>query len=71
MAHENRKRQNVITAWLAKTALSKLLVGKFGLGEGGSFYGPSHHLKHLHYWKLNHLHSAASFRGGCASNQPC
>jgi hypothetical protein len=37
MAHENRKQQNVITAWRAKTAFIKLLVGKFGLGEKGSF----------------------------------
>jgi hypothetical protein len=37
MARENRKRQNVIMAWRAKTAFSKLLVGKFGLGEEGNF----------------------------------
>ena len=55
---------------VGKTALSKFLVGKIGLGEGGSSYGPSHHLKRLHYWTLNNLHSAASFRGGCARNRP-
>jgi hypothetical protein len=53
-----------------KTAFNKLLVEKIGLGEEGSFYGPLHHLKQLHYWTLNNLHSAANFRGGCASNHP-